>query len=129
VNVFKTRAAGDVFRVESKGLGTGSSGFMRLYTDRFGIVKLAVPPYDEQIAITKYIEAETKEIAIVQDRAGREINFIREYRTRLVSDVVTGQLDVRGLDLPDVDAEASVMDAEAEELDEGADEELEGAEL
>ena len=28
-------------------------------------------------------------------RPGREIEFLREYRTRLVADVVTGKLDVR----------------------------------
>jgi type I restriction enzyme, S subunit len=43
VRLFKTPAAGTVFRIESKGLGTGSSGFMRLYTDRFGVIKLPVP--------------------------------------------------------------------------------------
>ena len=32
-----------------------------------------------------------------------EIELIREYRTRLVADVVTGQLDVRHLNLPDIE--------------------------
>ena len=29
------------------------------------------------------------------DRARRQINLLREYRTRLIADVVTGKLDVR----------------------------------
>ncbi len=32
--------------------------------------------------------------------AGREIDLVREYRTRLIADVVTGRLDVRGVELP-----------------------------
>ncbi len=39
-------------------------------------------------------------------RAEHEIELMREYRTRLISDVVTGQVDVRGIDLP---AEASAQ--------------------
>lgn len=31
-----------------------------------------------------------------------EIDLVREYRTRLIADVVTGKLDVRGVDVPDV---------------------------
>ena len=33
----------------------------------------------------------------LSDRARREIDLIREYRTRLIADVVTGKVDVRGL--------------------------------
>ena len=90
---------------------------------------MPVPSVEEQDLILTAITVQTRDIVKAIDKAQAEIGFIREYRTRLVSDVVTGQLDVRGLALPDVDAEAAGMDAEAEELDEGADEELEGAEL
>ena len=31
----------------------------------------------------------------------QEIDVLKEYRTRLISDVVTGQLDVRGIEIPD----------------------------
>ncbi len=34
-------------------------------------------------------------IARVEDRARHEIDFLREYRNRLIADVVTGKLDVR----------------------------------
>lgn len=35
--------------------------------------------------------------------AVREIDLIREYRTRLIADVVTGKLDIRGVELPELD--------------------------
>lgn len=42
-------------RIRSKGLGTGESGFLRLYTDAFGAMPLALPPSDEQESIVKYL--------------------------------------------------------------------------
>jgi hypothetical protein len=35
--------------------------------------------------------------------ARRQIDLFREYRTRLIADVVTGKLDVRGVELPDLE--------------------------
>jgi type I restriction enzyme S subunit len=95
LRLFKTPAAGTVFRVESKGLGTGSSGFMRLYTDRFGMIKLPVPPEVEQRQIVEGIVESTLEIERTAERVNREIRLLHEYRTRLIADVVTGKLDVR----------------------------------
>lgn len=36
-----------------------------------------------------------------------QIQLICEYRTRLIADVVTGKLDVRGVELPDLEAAVS----------------------
>ena len=40
-----------VFRLESTGLGTGESGFLRLYSDQFGRLAIPIPPVTEQAAI------------------------------------------------------------------------------
>jgi len=94
LRLFKTSAAGGVFRIESKGLGTGSAGFMRLYTDRFGMIKLPVPPVEEQQRIVRGIGDGIAELERTEDRLSREVGLVREYRTRLIADVVTGKLDV-----------------------------------
>jgi type I restriction enzyme, S subunit len=51
-------------------------------------------------------------------RYEREITLLREYRTRLTADVVTGKLDVRtaAAQLPDPDPEPA--ESEAEEIEE-----------
>jgi type I restriction enzyme, S subunit len=67
---------------------------MRLYGDRFGVIKLPFPPPNEQRAIAQHIRAETVEAEHALDCVNREIAAIREYRIRLISDVVTGKLDV-----------------------------------
>ena len=50
-----------------------------------------------------------------------EIDLIREYRTRLIADVVTGKVDVRRL-APET-AETDPEDFESREIDEGIDDE------
>jgi type I restriction enzyme, S subunit len=64
----------------------------------------------------------------------REIGLLREYRTRLITDVVTGKLDVRGAaaKLPDEAAKPILSDEEAEMPAEGLDaedEEMEAVEV
>ena len=55
----------------------------------------------------------------------KEIELLREYRTRLISDVVTGQVDVRGVEIPDYTHEEdnAVYDEnnDTEEVTENAD--------
>lgn len=55
----------------------------------------AVPPKEEASAIANYLETGTAGINSSIARLEREITLLCKYRTRLVSDVVTGKLDVR----------------------------------
>ena len=93
--LFRSRKVRAKFRAESKGLGTGSSGFMRLYNDRLGAIHVALPPRAEQCSILTGLAGELSDIKNAISRFEREIELLREYRTRLIADVVTGKLDVR----------------------------------
>lgn len=55
-------------------------------------------------------ESSTFDTVIV--RAQREIELLLEYRTCLISDVVTGKLDVRGVELPAMDESDGLDDLE-----------------
>lgn len=82
-----------------------------------GNVVIAYPPsHDEQRAILKQVGEQTATLQAALNRTQREIELIREYRTRLITDVVTGQLDVRNLTLThaDVEAEPGAADVDAE---------------
>ncbi len=57
--------------------------------------KLPMPPRAEQEALLQRTHIETREVDTASTRLEREIELLREYRTRLVADVVTGKLDVR----------------------------------
>jgi type I restriction enzyme, S subunit len=85
-----------------------------------------LPPVEEQEEIETYLEGEVPKVRAVISRLEREIELLREYRTRLVADVVTGKLDVReaAARLPD-EAQLDTIEDEAELGDEAeaADEE------
>lgn len=57
---------------------------------------IPLPPVDEQQEICRWISDESQPIEEAIKRAEDEIKLIREYRERLIADVVTGQVDVRG---------------------------------
>ena len=69
-----------------------------------------VPPSEEQLAIVRAVETETGGLDTAISRVAREIELLREYRTRLVADVVTGKLDVR-------EAAARLPDEAAPDID------------
>lgn len=60
-------------------------------------IVVPVPPAEEQESIARHIDEATAELNETIRCANREIDLIREYRTRLIADVVTGKLDVRHL--------------------------------
>ncbi len=74
----------------------------------------ALPPFSELQEIVSRVHAMTTELERALSLAATDLDLIREYRTRLIADVVTGKLDVRAVALPD-DMEAA---DEAAELDE-----------
>ena len=67
----------------------------KLTQDRLMSIAIAVPSREEQNRIVSFSATETSHLRIGISRAEREINLLREYRTRLIADVVTGKLDVR----------------------------------
>lgn len=81
---------------------------------------MTVPPSEEQLKIVAYIEHESNLIDETISRAQREIELIQEYRTRLVADVVTGRVDVRGLAV----ASSAAADLGLLDEEEAAEEEL-----
>jgi type I restriction enzyme S subunit len=57
---------------------------------------IALPPVEEQQAICRWITEECQPLDDAITRTEEEIKLILEYRDRLIADVVTGQVDVRG---------------------------------
>lgn len=69
--------------------------------DVFSAQMLAMPSFEEQQEIVAYIEQQTAQINLLKGKIAKQISFLEEYRTRLISDVVTGQIDVRDIEIPD----------------------------
>ena len=68
----------------------------RLYWEDFKQIPTLFPPPCEQSSIIQFLDKTTDNIGAATDHARRQIELLQEFRTRLITDVVTGKLDVRG---------------------------------
>ena len=82
-------------RYQKSRMGRGIT-IMHIYASELKYLSVALPPLSEQVAIVEYLDRTTAEIDIAVARAERQIELLNEYRMRLIADVVTGKLDVRG---------------------------------
>jgi len=62
--------------------------------DKYAILPIPVPSIDDQIEIVKKIENELFEIKLAIDICAHEIEVIQEYKTTLISEIVTGKICV-----------------------------------
>lgn len=90
-------------------------------------LKIVIPPVSEQGQILLRLEKWLKDLDDTVKDTGRAIDLIREYRTRLIADVVTGKVDVRqaAVHLPEEAEEAE--DSEPDEAEADGDEDLDEA--
>lgn len=79
---------------------------------------VVLPPEKDQQLIVKRIAKATRDLNEAIIKAQNEINLIREYRTRLISDVVTGKIDVRHLAPPQGSEELEDLAEALEPLEE-----------
>ncbi len=86
--------------------------------------KIPVPPLEAQQRIAAMIQQE-KDLART---IARDVELVREYQIRLISDVVTGKLDVRGIEVPETSddellalaeeaAKTGVLNSDEEEME------------
>jgi len=93
----------------------------------FGAIKVPVPPLPEQRAIAEYLDRETAKIDAAIEKTKESIALWEELRETLISDVVTGKLDVReaAKKLPEAEPE---LEAKLEALEAALREDSEAAE-
>ena len=58
---------------------------------------IPLPPLDEQRAIVAYIEEKCQKVDTLITELQAEIGYLKEYKQRLIADVVTGQVNVQNL--------------------------------
>ena len=58
-------------------------------------VSFFYPPKNEQSEISNYIQVKSAEIDDLISKSQQEIELLKEYKTALISEVVTGKVDVR----------------------------------
>ena len=122
--LMRSRAMVDQFVTASKGVGDIQRS---VFWPFLRMVQVPLPMLEEQICIVQHLETVTAGLSTSISRFEREIDLLREYRTRLIADVVTGKLDVREVaaklpekPAPDVVERVAGMSDETESTDEEA---------
>ena len=91
----------------------------KINREALGDCWLSYPSLQGQYSILEWIDRETSSINAAMKLARQEIGLLREYRERLVADVVTGTRDVRHIDISAAVEGSSIDDAD--DLDEEID--------
>lgn len=72
---------------------------------RFGLGKnevqnslIVVIPMSEQIEIVDYLDHSLKNIEVLEEKYKQQVDLLRKYKESLISEVVTGKIDVRDYD-------------------------------
>jgi len=89
---------------------------------------LPLPQFKEQVEISEFLQKESQKLDLGIKHAQDEIALIQEYRTRLISDVVTGKIDVRDIEIPALPDEDVVEELDDDALLDAAEAELEAVE-
>ena len=66
-----------------------------LNTTKIKYAKILLPPLSEQQQIVSYLDTKTQQIDNLISKEQRKIELLQEYRQSLISDAVTGKIDVR----------------------------------
>lgn len=90
----------------------------RANTDYIMNMFVPFPPIEEQNLIVKYLNKRIGEIDSVVDKVIKQISLLQEYKTRMISDVVTGQIDVRDIVVPEYEYVKENSDVELDSADE-----------
>ena len=85
--------------------------------DKYSNLLVPIPRIEEQHKILENLASQNAPLTAAIARYEREITLLREYRTRLTADVVTGKLDVRAAaaQLPDPEVETAEFEAPEDE--------------
>ena len=110
--VLKSDCCRGELRIRVRGI---IEGFWRLYTNDFNTIVLPVPPLDEQAKIMGYIVEFCGKAKKYENMLTQEISDLQELETRLISDVVTGKIDVRDIRVPDFEYVQETGDSSAED--------------
>ncbi|OOP72122.1 restriction endonuclease subunit S [Clostridium beijerinckii] len=95
------RTSGYIYEYYIRSTGIRSSR-LRLYPDKFLEIFFVRPPLEEQRKISQYINQKLEAIDGSIYKIEKEIELITEYRTSLISDVVTGKVDVHNIKIDEV---------------------------
>lgn len=91
------------FRKNGAEVMTGSAGQKRVPANFIANFTCGIPPLEEQNAIVQYLAKQNALFEKTLNGIKKEIEVILEYKNSLIASVVTGQVDVRNIQVEDFD--------------------------
>lgn len=92
----------DVFIEIATGAMTGAGGLKRVPSEFLNNFEIALPPENERVALVEYIRTYTLKFDSLVTKAESAIKLMQERRTALISAAVTGKIDLRNWQAPEV---------------------------
>lgn len=105
----------DEYYVRSTGIRKSR---LRLYPEQLLDMFFPVPPVEEQKRIAAVIAEKTQAANDFIAAIEKQIEKINEFRVRMISDVVTGQIDVRGIEVPEFEMVRDTVEEQEEDAEE-----------
>ena len=91
---------------------------VHISTNALRRLRIKVPPFNEQKELASFLTTQCIRIIKITSTLNDEITLLNEYRTRLISDVVTGKLDVRDVVVPEYEAAPDISSDTEEDIEE-----------
>lgn len=85
--------------------------------DKMKEIPFIVPPTDEQRAIVEYLPIAFEKYDLSISKLKAEIDVLNELKNKLISDVVTGQIDIRGIEIPEYEYTEEMIDDVTDDAD------------
>ena len=101
-----------VFTKELQKYSTGVKVF-RFNINDLKSIYTSIPPIEEQINISEYIQSELNTVIKTISTIEKEITLVEEYKTALIAEAVTGKIDVRDFKIPTAETPLAMVAEEA----------------
>lgn len=114
--LFRTKA----FTEECYKAGRGIMSMRwRVYSQQFMNINIPIPPNDEQQKIVDYLDGKCTQIDNAITQTEESITALQELKKCLISNVVTGKIDVRSIEIPECEfVDEASSDKDVDEIPE-----------
>lgn len=110
--LFINYALNSKYAQAQKSFGKVKLKVVHISAGNIGNIRIALPPIEEQKKIAEYLNEKCSKINEIILQKERIITKLIEYKTSLISNAVTGQIDVRDYEIPEIDDDIDLEEIE-----------------
>lgn len=100
--IFDIHYIGELLKIMNLNQYSTSAAQPGLSVEQISRLKIPFPPLHEQQKIAEYLDQKTAQIEEQKTKIQQAIDLLKEYRTALITNAVTGKIDVRKITVPKI---------------------------